>query len=297
MSSIKNISLIDETIDDIGLVLAPNEIIDIKDIDLEDYRRSVDLPLMIDSGTLIVLDNTGFPLSTIQSSSFITDNQEIDLSKYYTIDQVTDLLNSLPDGGIVNKITDIVKLPLWSVYYKKLIYNKYNPDTGNFYKYSNLFYYNNLQVSTEQKIITINGKGVFSGLILPRLKSSTNNDSTVKITMIVDGVETTETIKYQKTNSTSYRLFLGGLLFKEPPRFEYIVNSNNATTDRRLTDIGYITSTTSNILHKNQLDTMPSIPRVNFETSLTIKVQTNSSDVFSTSKYAKRFIVIAHLGE
>ena len=290
MARLKNISAGTLSVLDVGIEIPLNGVIEIKEISIDDYRSSLDIPNLITSGDLVVIDNNNNQLNTLNSQNFISDNQGIDLSLFYKISEIDSLLNNIR-VSVLNKVNNIYELPLHSLISSRLTFATNNPDSISFYSGLGRSHYVNQQVTTVQDVISVTGKGVFSGMILPRLRINTATNRTVTVTLIIDGVTSTETINYHNTNSASYRLFYGGLRFSRQPSFYSRENQRNATTDKRPSHIGSMTSASvAYVLHENQLKSFPFYPRIHFENSLEIKIQTNVSNVYSTVSYRNRII-------
>jgi|GEM_PF-6244177 len=310
MSIIKNISQNIVNINDIGFELQPNETLDLNDLDVSEYQNSIDLPALINTGVLVYLDVDGVTELTVEESQTIHEEKTvIDLSKYYTKDEVQNLI--LAELSNMNfNATDIIHLPVFSVKSSNLKYGSSStPDGSTFYKTLTTPYHVNQSTTLRQTVAEVSGSGYFTGLMLPRLKNDSGSNRKIEIFITIDGTEFSEEFTYTNDNNDEYRIFIGSAYGTKSGRLEsggglLTYNDdddddyNTVSSDRRIHRFGVVSSKSdAQILHPMQFINDPLKPKIKFNSSLKIEYQLSNSTIYSTSSYKNRSVAFYMLGD
>ncbi len=296
MRQIKNITENAIDVNDLGLTIGPGESINESSIPLDDLRSSADLPALINSDSLVVVVD-GSELDKDASNSAINQTQNLDLSQYVKLDDVQAMISEALDNvaTLPYIVQELWHLPIFMAKYSRFLLNSYNPDNSRFYSKNDVFYYIFNDTTDEQEVITLNGQGCFFGLLLPRLKSSSGgHELTVKL--IVDGRETSEVLKYHNDSDDDNRAFFGAVRSNRSIYKEKGTRRKNASTNKRMASLGVVSNRINLYLPEwSAIVSDPTIPRIKFNQSLTIKLQCNQTGKFSTSNYKNRIVPLFNM--
>jgi len=300
-AKLKNISGATLSLDDIGDSLITGEIINVNDIGYDAYRSSIDIPNAINSGLLVFLDENDQEQSTQESQNQLDLTANINLNIYSkTEDMVAYVNQQLQNIGVsaINIINKIQDMPCHSISASRLYYAKQSSSNSKFYLSSTSPFYINQQTLNTQTIINVQGSGLFSGIMLPELENSNSTNRSVKIEIIIDGVNHQEIFTYDDVHSSSYRLYLGAILTRrnQGVLFEDIPNRRAVTSNLRPQTTGYYGTTQfCYIPHLSQLQNLAYLPRMKFSTSLIVRYTLSHINMYENLSFQNRAVAFYNL--
>lgn len=308
MTILKNISLSTLLLNDIGFEIEPGDILDLNDVDITDVKDSTDISNAVTAGTIVFLAADGFTELTQAESEaldYVVDTSTIDLSNYYTIAQVQELINNM---GSQSEYKDIIYLPPINTGYS-YIKSGYKDHSGSeeFYDRLSVPYYVNNEVTIRQIISDVNGAGYLTGILLPMIATSAGTNRKVTIFITLDGVETSEEFTFSNIFDASYRLFLGSanssFLNTEKSSGDLTLTNSDTNDDvlvsnRKPQKTGIANKTSGIIIpHPGVFLNDLHRPRIPFKTSLKVEYQLNQTDMYTSSAYKNRSVAFYILGD